>query len=156
MEQFKITPPAGLRINGKGIIIIENIYTVIKDFFSSHDYLFQEKKHITRHKDKGEKTKIVLEAIKDVTDFIQFFINIEIKVNELQLSNEGKFQIFFHAALNLDYLNKYGDHQKIIKFIFENYKKRVKKIEIKHYEDKLGEELTELISEVKQELGLIN
>ena len=151
MEELSVLK--GLMLEKKGIFSLENIYHKVKEFLKENDYAIQEKKHDAKNNHKGEIVEIKIEAIRDITDFIQFSIKTEIKAEEL-IDSKGKLKIKIDGSLNLDYMNKWGKHKKMKAFVFENYKKRLKKVEIEHYSDKLGSEINELIESLKEILEI--
>lgn len=151
MEKDPITPSPGIIFTEEGFFDLDKVYSKIIPFLEEKEYEVHEKKHKTRMKKKGEETEITVEGTRDINDFIQFWVQINIRTRALQPNKEGRLLMTFHAALNLDYLNKWG-HKKLKAFMFENYQKRVKKLEIINYENKLAAELKELINQIKESL----
>ena len=151
MEKDPITPPQGIIFTEKGFFDLDKIYPKIIPFLENKDYFVQEKKHRRRMKKKGEETEVTIEGTRDINDFIQFWISVDIRTRYLQPNKEGRLLMTFHAALNLDYLDKWSG-KKLKEFVFENYTKRLKKLEIENYEIKLASELTELIDDIKEAL----
>ncbi len=148
------------RIVQKGLFDLKTLDKNIKEWFSNKGYLFQEKKNVSKAKDKGHETEIVFSAEKKVDNYAKYIINTEILATGLEkvklgdkMLDKGNVEIRLDANLQLDYKNRFGDKLfgKFLRAVYHKYFKE----QIKHYENQSEEEGKDLFSIMKGSLNLL-
>ena len=152
------------KIKQTGIFDFKEFYSFLYDWLKGEGYNVNEKAYGEEVTGDSKKIGIGWEAKKKISDYFKFVIKLDwtiigmkkIKVkreNKEVDMNSGQVEIKFAAILVKDYEHKWEDAP-IWKFTRGVYDRYIIKSRISGYEDKLMEELDELIGQAKAFLAL--
>ena len=155
-RENKIHPTKGIIIRYKGVFNIDSLYKNIKSWFGSHDYDYYEKDMTEKNKPQGNTLQMKFTAEREVDDYVKFEIGVEfneiLRVKKLDKGHSGDARIIVRAKMILDHQNNW----KNIPFLFYLYNNIIlKKKILNYYWPKIYDEMMELTSLIKSELGLI-
>jgi len=154
-DEYKVNPGRGLQIREKGIFNLEKLYDEMKIWIEKNKYQFNEKEHTEKSIDKGKE--IVLEWVgeREITDYLQYKINIKFHFKEINKVSEGLVKGFakitFNANVVSDYENKFGKSA-FSNWLSKLYQEYLLKSEIERHKDKLQKEINDLHNITKEVL----
>jgi hypothetical protein len=147
-----------------GIFNFSELYEFVYDSCMSENYRVREKKY--SEKILGESKTIEIEWIaeKKVSDYFKFNITlrwlitglkkVEVKKEDSKVTmNSGAVEIVYSAVIIKDYESRW-ENQAVWKFLRGLYDRYIIRPRIDYYEDKVEDELRELISQIKAFLAL--
>src|SRR3989344_1592029 len=150
----KIHPRNGVIINFDGNFNLDSLYNAIKKSFDDYRYDYYEKENTEKNFPEGNFIVLKLEGRREVDDYVKFFIETEITVfrlNKIEKGYKGELKVNLRGFYLLDY----NENWKSLPFLFYIYRKIILKKKIdEFYEPKIYEELMNLTSEVKSNLGI--
>tara|TARA_Y100000034_G_C6865757_1_gene394545 strand:+ start:664 stop:1146 length:483 start_codon:yes stop_codon:yes gene_type:complete len=148
---------APIFINFEGNVDVKELYVLVKDFLTEKKYDIAEKTH--NYSDKGS-LKMKWEATQNVTDYIQFQIEITVKgsnTKKVKLKKKeafsGNFEVEIESKINKDYQDFY-ENKPVIKFFRELFDYIAKKQEFNILGDQVTDETYALFNEIKAYFGL--
>jgi hypothetical protein len=152
------------KIKQKGIFNFEEFYKFSYDHLNDEGYDVTEKSYSETIAGDAKEIKIQWEAKRKISDYFTFLIKmqwqivgmkkIKVKKENKEVSmNSGDLEIKFAAVLVKDYESRWEDAP-IWKFLRGLYDRYIIRSRIDDYEDRLMEELDELISQCKSFLTL--
>ena len=158
-KEVFVTPKKGLIIKQSSVFNFDDLYKETHNWFLSSEYKFQEKTHSQKMTDLGKEIIIEWEAEREVTDYIKFHLVIKFtlrNVNKVSKTLErGNMQIDIIANLVLDYKEKWQSRP-LNNLLFKFYNNHIIKKTIKHYKEKLYNEVLEFQDLVKEQLSLFS
>jgi len=157
VSKVDITPSSGIRLRKEGTLNLNQLYKDMKAWFAEKDYIFFEKEAGKKEKETGFKVLIKWEVERNIDEYAQFKIKVEIFGQDLQeikkediKLHSGNFEIRFWADVNLDYTNTW-ERKPFGKFLFGRHTNVMMKSKIQSvYETKLDDELQDLIAIAKE------
>lgn len=155
-KEIKIHPSNGIVIRYKGMIDIDSLYKGVKSWFDENRYTYFEKENTEKFSPDGNALKIIMNAEKEIDDYVQFKIEVyfvEIKhVKKLEKGYMAEARIVIRCNIILDYKNNW----KRIPFMFYIYNNVILRKKIwGYYQPKAYAEMMDLNSLIKSSLGLI-
>jgi len=148
----------GVVIEKKGLFNFNKLYSLIKKWYTSYKYNWNEKEFSCKVKSGKNEFTIEYSGFREVTPYIKFNVNILIeikKVKELKIKTNknlrGHIKAYFKAYYEKDYKNKW----KFFPFLRKIYEEYFIKQEILKYEGKLWVEANKLITNIKKALDLM-
>lgn len=152
------------KLKQAGIFDFKEFYSFCYDWLNDQGYKVTEKTYSEQVTGDSKKIDINWEAKKKVSDYFKFVIkmdwqllglkNIKVKKEDKEISmNSGSIEIKFKAIIVKDYENRWED-QPFWKFLRGVYDKYIIRSRIDDYEDKLKDDLDELIAQSKSFLAL--
>lgn len=147
------------RITKKGVVDIRGMVSVIKDFFESNDFDWNEVRNVTKEKDKGYEVDIAFKGEKDIEDYFRREVEVEmlitrvkkVKVQDMNL-DQANVEIIVRGFLISDYQNLYNSQfRSFVKTMIDKYVlTKDKKAQI----GKTYTEVQELFNSIKNALGM--
>lgn len=148
----------GVLIEKKGLFNFNKLYNLIKKWYISYKYSWNEKEFSCKIQKAGNEFTIEYAGFREVTPYIKFYVNVLIeikKVKELKIKTsknlKGHIKAMFKAYYEKDYKNKW----KFFPFFRKIYEEYLIKQQILKYEGKLWTEANELITNIKKALNLM-
>ncbi len=153
------------KIKHNGLFDFKELYRFCYVWLTDYGYSVTEKKYSEKAKPDGSKDlEIEWEAKKKISDYFRFIIKITwriIAMTKTEAEYEGKkvkmekgdLEISFKAVLEKDYEHRW-ESSPFLKFLRSVYDRYIIKGRIKDYEDRLTEEVDELIAQAKSFLAL--
>ncbi|MEM4647926.1 MAG: hypothetical protein QXO12_01280 [Candidatus Pacearchaeota archaeon] len=151
------------KIKYGGIFDFKNVYTLIFEWLSDMGYFVVEKEYSEKIKAEGKEIEIKWTCTKKVTDYFRFIINVNWRIDNLQeieitkekkiRTNKGNIEIKFSAILERDWQNKY-EVSPFHKFLRAVYEKYIIPNRIEQMEEKVTEEVLDIVNNVKAYLIL--
>ncbi len=152
------------KIKQGGIFSFKDFYSFTYDWLRDEGYDLIEKSYSEKVKGDSKELKIKWEAERDISDYFRFVIQMDwfiIGMKDVEVQKEGKkvkmnsglLEIKFKAILVRDYENRWEDRP-IWKFLKGVYDRYIIRARIEDYENKILEELNELIDQCKSFLAL--
>jgi len=147
-----------------GIWKFEETYRFVYDWFLDKGYKIIEKGYTEKIKPDGKEIEIKWEAKKKISDYFKFVIKADwliLKMVEVEAEKDGKkikmnkgyIEIKFSAILVKDYEHRW-ENNAFIKFLRGVYDRYLIKGRIDKYEDRLLEEVDEVIAQTKSFLTI--
>ncbi len=152
------------KIKQAGIFDFKEFYSFTYDWLSDADYDVKEKTYSEKVVADAKDIDIVWEASRKISDYFKFTLKLQWRIlgmkkvkvkretREVDM-NSGVVEIKFSAVLVKDYEHKWEDRP-VFKFLRGIYDRYIIKSRISDYEDKLMEELDELIAQCKSFLAI--
>lgn len=142
-----------------GIWNFGEVYRFLYDWFTDKDYKVVEKSYTEKIKPDGKEIEIKWEAKRKISDYFRFVIKANwliLGMNEIEVQkegakvkmNKGYIEIKFTAVLEKDYEHRW-ENNAFIKFLRGVYDRYIIKGRIDDYEDRLLEEVDEVIAQAK-------
>ena len=148
-----VTPKQGLILKYKGKFDFKNLYNTSKEWFKKNNYIFTEKEYKEKYSSIGTEFRIVFDGERKIDDYSSFHISFQIYTSNA-VKTDGKYSGNLHmtvlAYILLDRKNKW-QYSPLKSFLFFFYNNIIIFNKIKNvYEDKLLEELAELVNNIKK------
>lgn len=147
-----------------GVWDFSEIYRFLYDWFIDHNYKIIEKVYTEKIKADGKEIEIKWEAKKKISDYFRFLVNadwrilgmteVDVQRNGAKIKmNKGYIEIKFTAILEKDYEHRW-ENTAFIKFLRGVYDRYIIRGRIDAYEDKLLDEVDEVIAQTKSFLTI--
>jgi hypothetical protein len=152
------------KVKSSGIFSMSELYEFLYDWVNDEGYKVKEKKYSEKIIGDVKTIEIQWECEKKISDYFKFQLKsdwlvtglkkIEVKREDKKISmNSGTVEIKFGAILLKDYEARW-ENNPFWKFWRGVYDKYIIRSRIDEYEDKIEEELLELIGQTKAFLAL--
>ena len=152
------------KINHEGIFDYKDLYRFMYTWLTDYEYFIEEKVYTEKAKPEGKEVEIHWIARRKISDYFRFILKIDwnifgmtsveiVKDNIKVKANKGRIEIKITAFLEKDYENKW-ETSSFLKFLRGVYDRFIIKGRIENYEDKVAEELDELVAQTKAFLAL--
>jgi len=152
------------KIRHKGIFNFPETYRFLYTWLVDNDYLVTEKKYTEKITPIGKEVEIQWEAFRKISDYFKFVIKVSWRIlgmNEIEVQkngakikmNKGDTEISFQAVIEKDYEHRW-ENSGFLKFLRGVYDRYIIRGRIDSYENKIFEEVDELIAEAKSFLAL--
>lgn len=146
-----------ITVKQSAIIHINDLYKIMKRWFSDNGYYVEEKEYNDTNK---TSLKIKWACYKKIDDYLRFVIVVKLKAKNIEnitIKNKkmqkAEMEIVFESYLESDYKD-YWEEKGTSKFLRGIYDKYVQKNKREKYNDELKEETHDAYNEVKSYLGL--
>jgi len=147
------------KIKQKGIFHFKDFYEFAYKWITDEDYDIIEKKYSEKVAGDSKDLEIIWNAEKKISDYFKITIDMhwfilgmgktKVKKEGKEVSmNAGTLEIRFKGSLVKDYENRW-ENKPIWKFLRGVYDRYIIRSRIEDYEDKIFEETTELINQLK-------
>ena len=147
-----------------GIWKFDETYRFVYDWFIDKGYKIKEKGYSEKVKPDGKEIEIKWEAKKKISDYFRFVIKTDwliLKMVEVEADREGKkvkmnkgyIELKFTAILEKDYEHRW-ENTAFLKFLRGVYDRYIIKGRIDDYEDKILDEVDEVIAQSKSFLTI--
>ena len=142
----------GLKLTSEGTVCLEEFYKHLKKWFKQYNYDVAEKEF--KELKDGRNLRILWEADKKVSDYIKYFIQVAMEIDDIEEVEDDKknlctctINLTFNGIIGKDYEDKWkqGGVSKFIKETFD-------KFSAKENMDKCKSELTEHVKKLKTEI----
>lgn len=155
-KKTSIHPSKGIVIRFKGTFDMDSLYKSIKSWYGIHSYNYYENENTEKTKPQGNSLQLKMNGEREVDDYVKFRVEVEfnevMRVKKLAKGNTGDARIIIKAFMILDYKNNW----KRLPFLFYIYNNIIlKKKILVYYWQSIYDEMMELNSTIKSELGLI-
>ena len=152
------------KIKQEGIFDFKGLYKIAYDLLREEGYKVDEKTYSEKITGDSKEIEILWESKKKISDYFKYLIKmhwlilgmkkIKVKRDGKEIStNSGLLEIKFAAVLVKDYESKWEDAP-IWKFLRGIYDRYIIKSRIDDYEDRIKEELEELLAQYKSFLAI--
>jgi len=152
------------KIKHGGIFHFKDFYNFAYDWFISEDYDLTEKKYSEKVVGDAKEIEIVWETFRKISDYFKFVIKMRwiiLGMKDVEVQRDGKkvkmnsgtLEVSFTAILEKDYENRWEDRP-FFKFMRGIYDKYIIRNRIDDYEQRVIEELLEMIDQSKAFLAL--
>jgi len=160
----EISPVYEGKVVHAGIFNFKAVYQFLYDWFIHYQYTVFEKKYSEKVRADGKEVEVIWTCLRKISDYFRFQIKITMRVlrmvpvevmqngNKIQ-KDKGEVEIKFNSFLERDYEHKWETNP-ISKFLRGLYDKYLIKTRIEAYEDRLTEEVEDMISQAKSYLAL--
>ncbi len=160
----ELTPVYDGKVVHAGIFNFKEVYSLLYDWFTSYEYTVIEKKYSEKIKPEGKEIEIIWACLRKISDYFRFRIKVRIfiiKMNTVEVMqngakvkrNQGEIEVKFSSYLEHDYENRWESNP-VTKFFRGIYNKYIVKSRIEAYEDRITEEVDEVIAQTKSYLAL--
>ena len=156
IKETSVHPSNGMVIRYNGEFNFDSLYKSVKSWFGSYRYDYYEKEMTEKNKPQGNSVLIKISAEREVDDYAKFVIEIDfnevLRIKKTEKGNLGELRAIIRAKFILDYKNNWKNFPFLL-YLYNNVilKKKVNKF----YFPKLYDEMMDLNSMVKRNLGLI-
>ncbi len=161
VEQDKVW---GGKVKHTGIFSFSELYEFVYDWCMDEGYKVREKKYSEKILGESKVIEIEWECDKRVSDYFKFRFKlqwmitglkkIEVKKDDQKITmNSGAVEIKYTATIYKDYESRW-ENQPIWKFLRGVYDRYIIRPRIDYYEDKVEDDLRELITQTKAFLAL--
>jgi|SRR3989338_9577777 len=152
------------KVKQSGIFSFSELYEFLYDWFNDENYRVTEKKYSEKILGDSKTVEIEWESNKKVSDYFRFQIKlqwlitglkkVEVKKEDQKITmNSGTVEIKYTAYLVKDYENRW-ENQAFWKFLRGVYDRYIIRTRIDQYEDKVEDELREVVAQTKAFLAL--
>jgi len=152
------------KINHDGIFDYKEVYRFMYTWLTDFDYFVEEKTYTEKAKPEGKEVEIHWIARRKISDYFRFILKIDwnifgmtsvevVKDNIKVKANKGRLEIKVTAFLEKDYENRW-ENTAFVRFLRGMYDRFIIRNRIEDYEDKIAEELDEIVSQTKGFLAL--
>jgi hypothetical protein len=152
------------KLKHTGIFSFSELYEFIYDAIKSENYVLKEKKYSEKILGESKTIEIDWESDKKVSDYFRFQIKlvwlitglkkVEVKKEDQKVTmNSGAVEIKYAATIIKDYESRW-EGQPFWKFLRGVYDRYIIRPRIDYYEDKVEDELRDLVSNIKAFLAL--
>ena len=152
------------KVKMKGLFDYKNFYEFLYDYLMDENYDVFERKYQEKVSGDSKDVEIKWECMKEISDYFRFVITLDwlilgmkkvkIKKDDQEISMDtGLLEIKFSALIVKDYENRWENHPfwKFLRGIYDRYIIRTR---VEQYQEKLMEEITEYISQIKGLLAI--
>ena len=147
-----------------GIFNFKEIYGLLYDWFTSYEYTVIEQKYSEKVKPEGKEVEVIWACLRKISDYFRFRIKVrifivrmttvEVMINGKKVQrNQGEFEVKFASFLEHDYENRWESNP-VTKFFRGIYNKYIIKSRVEAYENRITEEVDEVIAQAKSFLSL--
>ncbi len=152
----------GSKLEYEGLFCFDDLYKHIKTWFKRRGYGMQESGY-KEVKGDTRNIKISVDAMKEVSDYVRFLVELSIKLENLKevkkkgdkkIWHQGKLIISFNAIILKDFENQWSKNAFTI-FIRETYDKFVIGSKLSKFEKELEEDIYKFTNEIKSFLKLL-
>mgnify|MGYP005644995711 CR=1 FL=1 len=152
------------KIKHGGIFHFKDYYSFAYDWIISEGYDLTEKKYSEKVAGDAKEIEIEWEAFRKISDYFQFRIKIRwmiLGMKDVEVQREGKkvkmnsgtLEVSFTAVIEKDYENRW-ENKPFFRFLRGVYDRYLIRNRVDDYEQRLVEELLELIDQSKAFLAL--
>ena len=152
------------KVKHEGVWHFKDTYKFLFSWFIDNGYIIIEKKYSEKITAKGKEIEIEWYAKKKISDYFRFIIrsrwvilgmtSVEVQQEGRKIpTNKGEIEIKFDAILERDYEHRW-ENNGFLKFLRGVYNRYIIKGRIDDYEDRIVEEVNELIAQMKAWLVL--
>ncbi|MEM0465316.1 MAG: hypothetical protein QXW97_01285 [Candidatus Pacearchaeota archaeon] len=152
------------KIKHSGIFSFSELYEFLYDWISEDGYRINEKKYSEKISGETKTIEIQWEADKKISDYFKFSIKldwtisglkkVEVKKEDRKVTmNSGSIEIKYQATLLKDYESRWENHP-FWKFWRGVYDKYIIRSRIDEYEEKISQEVLEIVQQTKAFLAL--
>lgn len=152
------------KIKHTGIFNFSELYEFLYDWFYDEQYKIREKKYSEKILGDSKTIEIEWENERKVSDYFKFQLKltwlitglkkIEVKKEDQKVTmNSGTIEIKFSAMIIKDYENRW-ENQPFWKFLRGVYDRYIIRSRIDYYEDRVEDDLREIVSQTKAFLAL--
>jgi hypothetical protein len=152
------------KINHDGIFDYKEVYRFMYTWLTDFDYFVEEKTYTEKAKPEGKEVEIHWIARRKISDYFRFVLKVDwnifgmttveiVKDNIKIKANKGRLEIKVTAFLEKDYENRW-ENTAFLRFLRGVYDNFIIRQRIEDYEDKIAEELDELVAQTKAFLAL--
>jgi hypothetical protein len=152
------------KVKHAGIFNFAELYEYLYDWFYDESYKIREKKYSEKILGESKTIEIEWENEKKISDYFKFQIKliwlitglkkIEVKKEDQKVTmNSGTVEIKFSAMIIKDYENRW-ENQPFWKFLRGVYDRYIIRSRIDYYEDRVEDELREIVAQTKAFLAL--
>ncbi len=160
----ELSPVYDGKINHGGIFDFKELYKFMFDWFKDYQYLLHEKKYSEKVKADGKELEIEWLCFRKISDYFRFRIRMVarfLRMVSVEVQQEGvtikrdksDMEIKFYTWLERDYENRW-EQNPVTKFLRGLYDKYIIRSRIDFYEDKLKDEIDEMMTQTKSFLAL--
>jgi hypothetical protein len=152
------------KIKHTGIFSFSELYEYLYDWFADESYKIREKKYTEKILGDAKTIEIEWECARKISDYFKFEIKltwlitglkkIEVKKEDQKVTmNSGTVEIKYTATIIKDYENRW-ENQPFWKFLRGIYDRYIIRSRIDYYEDRVEDDLREIVSQTKAFLAL--
>ena len=151
-----------VNVEFEGLFCFDDLYKHIKTWFTRRGYGMKESGY-KEVKADTRNIKISVDAMKEVSDYVSFLVELSIKLEDLKevkkkgdkkIWHQGKVKISLKALTLKDFENQWSKNAFTI-FIRESYDKFVIGSKLKQFEKELEEDIYKFTNEIKSFLKLL-
>jgi len=152
------------KIRQKGIFNFRDFYNFAYDLLREEGYRIQEKNYTEGIKGDSKKTEIRWIALKKVSDYFRYMIQVDwlvLDMKNVEVQKEGKkvkmnsgdAELRIKGILTKDYEHKWEDNPffKILRGIYDRY---IIRSRVERYEDNVLDETEEFVAQCKSFLAI--
>jgi len=161
VEKDKVTEE---KIKHVGIFDFKEAYNFVYNWLIANEYFVEERIYTEKIKPEGKEIEIEWLAYRKISDYFRFVLKFRwfiIGLTDVETvregikikSNKGAFELKVDAILEKDYESRW-EATAFSKFLRGLYDKYIIKSRIQLYEDKIADEMSELVAQVKAFLAL--
>lgn len=153
------------KVTYTGVFNFKDLYNFIYRWMNDNRYPFVvEKTYNEKIKPEGKEIEIVWECRKKVSDYFRFYLklnwlvrgltNVEAQQGDIKIStNKGMFEVRITGYLEKDYEHRW-EITGVAKFLRGIYDRYIIKSRVESYEQKILEEVDELVAQAKSYLEM--
>lgn len=152
------------KLKQSGIFNFNEFYEFAYHWLMEEGYDVNEKKYSEKVEGDAKKIEISWEGSKKVSDYFKYILGVEWQILGLKKTevmregkkiktNTGQIEMRFKAVIVKDYESRWEDNP-IFKFLRGVYDRYIIRSRIDEYEDKVVEDLDELIAQCKSFLAI--
>ena len=155
---------ASEKVKYDGIFDFKDVYRFLYTYATDLEYEVEERQYVEKNTARGKEIEINWVAKRKISDYFKFHIqmrwlilgmtDVEVAKDGAKVKmNKGSFEITFSAYLEKDYENRWSETAflKFLRGVYDNYIIRGR---ISDYEDKITEDMVELVEQLKAFLVL--
>lgn len=152
-----------LVVKKSGILDFDGLFKAIKEWMERYNYEPMEKSHTEKKGSTGIYIESSWKGSRKVTEYVKFIITVDIFLRDLtdvavqdeegnQVKRQkGRLELVFNAKMQKNYKKNLSEEKKsfghFMKMLYEKYIIRDK---LDKYEDKLYDEVTDLVETLKE------
>ena len=155
---------SNLTIGYEGLFDAADLFKLMDDWFSQHNYDKNEARHVERVSDKGKFIDIEMIPLKDINDYTRYEIHVRTRINNMTETkikrkeqefkiNNGKISIVIDVFLTTDTKNRMEARPMHV-FFRTIFNKFINKEYITKVEKDLMNDVKNFHSEIKSYLNL--
>ena len=147
------------KVKHDGVFDFKEVYRFLYTLATDLEYDVEERLYSEKNTARGKEIEIVWVAKRKISDYFRFHIKMKwliLGMSDIEVmqdgakvkTNKGLFEITFDSFLEKDYENKWSSTAflKFLRGLYDNYIIRGR---ISDYEDRIVEEMSELIEQLK-------
>ena len=152
------------KVKHSGIFSFSELYEYLYDWFNDESYKVREKKYTEKILGDSKTIEIEWENERKISDYFKFQIKltwlitglkkVEVKKEDQKVTmNSGTVEIKYSAMIIKDYENRW-ENQPFWKFLRGVYDRYIIRSKIDYYEDRIEDDLREIVAQTKAFLAL--